>query len=80
MKEIRIAVIAEIRGFKEFVNDADTYEDPELPIRVKFIRIYDEQQCRGNFFHTYILHYTGRKIEGFQKIIDRVKSRIIEIK
>lgn len=80
MKTIRVAVKADFRGFKQFTNDSETYDNPELPYLLKFIHIDDEYKCRGNWFNTYVVHWSARELKDYHQIIERVKTRIIEIK
>lgn len=79
MKEIHIAVIATVEGFRQFTSDIDTYEEPELPYIIKFHHIDNEQKTRGAIYNTYIVHYTYKYLQYYTKIISRVKSRIIHL-
>jgi hypothetical protein len=80
MKTIKIAVIADYRGFREFIRDIETYEDKKLPYAIKFIHIDDEQKCRGMEFSTYIIHRSGHLLKNLQDIEARIKTRIVEIR
>lgn len=79
MKEIRIAVIADKRGFSDFTNQFDNFLEIEMPYTLKFILIDDEIKTKGAHFNSYISHFSGVRLDSYSQILKRVKSRIMAI-
>lgn len=78
-KEIKIAVVATYKGWKQFLNDNSTEDIDRLPHLITFIHIDSEEKCRGTEFNSYILNWSYRELKDRHAIVDRVVSRCVPV-